>query len=122
MFCDMGRRALRALYVDCEPTGLSVERDQAIEVAMLPFTYTLDDGRIAEVLHHETQVYIQDPGRPLDAVITELTVNRQAILTPPGEVGRTYPRFVHGPCPHGSLLFLDRESILELIDRHWKRS
>lgn len=72
--CDTGAAELRrALYVDCETTGLSVERDHAIEVALLPFTYAVDDGRIAEVLHHEAQVYLQDPGRPLDTVITELT-------------------------------------------------
>ena len=71
--CDPGAAPLRrALYVDCETTGLSFERDQVIEVAMLPFTYTAD-GRIAEVLHHEAQVYLQDPGRPLDAQITALT-------------------------------------------------
>ena len=63
----------RGLYVDCETTGLSIERDQVIEVAMLPFTYAVDDGRIAEVLHHEAQTYLQDPGRPLDAEISSLT-------------------------------------------------
>ena len=63
--CDTGDAELRrALYVDCETTGLSFERDQLIEVAMLPFTYAIDDGRIAEVLHHEAQRYLQDPGRP----------------------------------------------------------
>ena len=72
--CDTGSAELRrGLYVDCETTGLSVERDQIIEVAMLPFSYVVDDGRIAEVLHHEAQVYLQDPGRPLDAEITSLT-------------------------------------------------
>ena len=72
--CDTGSAELRrGLYVDCETTGLSVERDQVIEVAMLPFSYAVDDGRIAEVLHHEAQVYLQDPGRPLDAEITSLT-------------------------------------------------
>ena len=71
---DTGDAALRrALYVDCETTGLSVEHDQAIELAMLPFTYAIEDGRIAEVLHHEAQVHLHDPGRPLDALITELT-------------------------------------------------
>ena len=71
--CDTGDAPLRrALYVDCETTGLSFERDRAIELAMLPFTYTAD-GRIAEVLHHEAQCYLQDPGRPLDAEITALT-------------------------------------------------
>ena len=38
---DTGDAELRrGLYVDCETTGLSFERDQAIEVAMLPFIET----------------------------------------------------------------------------------
>ena len=72
--CDTAGAALRrGLFVDCETTGLDVERDEAIEVAMLPFTYTVPDGRIAEVRHDEAQVYLQDPGRPLDPLITALT-------------------------------------------------
>ena len=72
--CDTGDAALRrALYVDCETTGLNVEHDQAIELALLPFTYAVGDGRIAEVLHHEAQVHLHDPGRPLDPFITDLT-------------------------------------------------
>ena len=71
--CDPGGAELRrGLFVDCETTGLSVERDQVIEIAMLPFTYAVD-GRIAEVLHHEARHDRQDPGRPLDAEITHLT-------------------------------------------------
>ena len=70
---DTGEAAhRRGLYVDCETTGLDVERDQAIELAMLPFTYAAD-GRIGEVLHGEAQVHLHDPGHPLDAVITALT-------------------------------------------------
>ena len=72
--CDTGDAPLRrALYVDCETTGLSFEHDQAIELAMLPFTYAPGDGRIGEVLHHEAQVHLHDPARPLDALITALT-------------------------------------------------
>ena len=72
--CDTGDAELRrGLYVDCETTGLSFEQDRAIEVAMLPLTYAPADGRIVEVRHHEAQVHLQDPGRPLDAFITALT-------------------------------------------------
>ena len=72
--CATGDAELRrGLYVDCETTGLSCERDQVIEVALLPFTYTVEDGRIAEVLHREAQCHLQDPGRPLDAETTHLT-------------------------------------------------
>ena len=62
----------RGLYVDCETTGFSPEHDAVIELAMLPFTYTLD-GRIVEVLHDEAQGYRNDPGRPLPVEITHLT-------------------------------------------------
>ena len=63
----------RALYVDCETTGFSPERDPIIEIAMLPFVYVFADGRIAEILHHEALVYRNDPGRPLDPEIAALT-------------------------------------------------
>ena len=71
--CDTGGAALRrGLFVDCETTGLSAARDRVIEVAMLPFTYTVD-GRVAEVLHDEALDCLQDPGQPLAAEITHLT-------------------------------------------------
>ena len=62
----------RALYVDCETTGLSHEEDDVIELALLPFTYA-PDGRVVDVLHHEAQVHRSDPGRPLPAEISHLT-------------------------------------------------
>ena len=62
----------RGLYVDCETTGFSPEHDAVIELAMLPFTYTLG-GSLVEVLHDEAQVHRNDPGRPLPAEITHLT-------------------------------------------------
>ena len=62
----------RGLYVDCETTGFSPEHDAVIELAMLPFTYTLA-GTVVEVLHDEAEVHRNDPGRPLPAEITHLT-------------------------------------------------
>ena len=71
--CDPGNAELRrAVFVDVETTGLACEQDEVIELAALPFTYTLD-GRVVEVLHDEAQVHRQDPGRPLPAQITHLT-------------------------------------------------
>ena len=60
------------LFVDCETTGFSIEHDAVIELAMLPFTYTLA-GNVVEVLHFEAKAYRNDPGRPLPAEITHLT-------------------------------------------------
>ena len=73
-FSDPGEEVelRRGLYVDCETTGFSPEHDAVIELAMLPFSYTLD-GRVVEVLHDEAQVHRNDPGRPLPAEITHLT-------------------------------------------------
>ena len=62
----------RGLYVDCETTGFSSEHDAVIELALLPFTYTLE-GQVAEVLHDEAQAHRNDPGRQLPAEITHLT-------------------------------------------------
>ena len=62
----------RGLYVDCETTGKDWARDEVIEIAMLPFRYTLD-GRIVEVLEDEAQSYRRDPGRALSAETTALT-------------------------------------------------
>ena len=65
--CDpMGAELRRGLYVDCETTGFSPEHDAVIELALLPFTYTLA-GTVVEVLHDEAEVHRNDPGRPLPA-------------------------------------------------------
>ena len=70
---DPGAAELRrGLYVDCETTGFSPEHDAVIELALLPFTYTLA-GTVVEVLDDEAQAHRNDPGRPLPAEITHLT-------------------------------------------------
>ena len=67
-----GAPVRRGLYVDCETTGFDWVRDEVIELALLPFTFT-DDGRVAEVLHGEAQTHLRDPGRPIPEAITALT-------------------------------------------------
>lgn len=63
----------RGLFVDVETTGFDPERDAVIELAMLPFVYTLDGGLITEVLRDEARTWRQNPGRALPAEITHLT-------------------------------------------------
>ena len=53
----------RGLYVDCETTGFSPEHDSVIELAMLPFTYTLG-GSVVEVLPRRGASPPQGPGAP----------------------------------------------------------
>ena len=70
---DPGAGALRrGVFLDCETTGLSHEQDQIIELALLPFDYTLD-GCIAEVLTGEARSWRNDPGHPLAPETTHLT-------------------------------------------------
>ena len=67
-----GATIRRGLYVDCETTGKDWARDEVIEVALLPFTYTLD-RHVVEVETDDAQSYRRDPGRALCAEITALT-------------------------------------------------
>ncbi len=62
----------RGLFVDCETTGFDHGRDQVIELAMLPFVYTLE-GAITDVLRDDARTWRQDPGRPLPPEITRIT-------------------------------------------------
>ena len=65
-----GTPVKRALFVDVETTGLSPERDEIIELAMVPFTYG-PDGRIFEV--GEPFQGFQEPSEPISAEITKIT-------------------------------------------------
>ena len=58
------------LFVDVETTGLDPAREEIIELAMVPFTFS-EDGRIFEV-RPAFQSYHQ-PSRPIPAEITALT-------------------------------------------------
>lgn len=58
------------LFLDVETTGLDVLRDEIIELAMVPFTYSLE-GQIFEVL--EPFQSFSQPSRPISPEITVLT-------------------------------------------------
>ena len=62
----------RGLFVDCETTGFSSEHDALIELAMLPFDYTLD-GHITHVHRDPARTWRQDPGWPVPPEITRIT-------------------------------------------------
>jgi DNA polymerase-3 subunit epsilon len=66
----------RALVVDVETTGLSTENDDVIQLAMLPFDYEVESGRILKV--HKTSAFdgLREPAVPISeeaALITGIT-------------------------------------------------
>lgn len=73
-----GTLVKRALFVDVETTGLSPEKDEIIELAMVPFTYGID-GRIFEV--EEPFQGFQEPSLPISAEITKITGINQSMVS-----------------------------------------
>jgi DNA polymerase-3 subunit epsilon len=55
----------RGLFVDVETTGLDVELDEVIEIALLPFEYDLRSGRVVSVLESKALNELRDPGVPI---------------------------------------------------------
>jgi DNA polymerase-3 subunit epsilon len=65
-----GVRARLGLFVDTETTGLDPARDEIIELAMVPFTYSLD-GEIYAV--GEAFQQLREPSKPIPSEITAIT-------------------------------------------------
>jgi DNA polymerase-3 subunit epsilon len=65
-----GSPTRRGLFVDVETTGLNAMRDEIIELAMVPFTYTLD-GRIFEI--GDAFQSFRQPSGPIPPEITAIT-------------------------------------------------
>jgi DNA polymerase III subunit epsilon len=66
-----GSETKLAIFLDLETTGLDYEKDEIIELAMIPFNYSID-GRIYEV--HDSFDELQEPlNGPIPSEITKIT-------------------------------------------------
>ena len=71
-----GRAVKRGLALDVEATGLSLENDDVIQLAMLPFDYDPSDGRITDVHKKLSFEGFREPSLPISeeaSIITGIT-------------------------------------------------
>ena len=62
----------RGLFVDVETTGLDIETDEIIEVALLPFDYDPRTGQIVAVHEGSELNELRDPGIPIPAESSQI--------------------------------------------------
>jgi DNA polymerase-3 subunit epsilon len=74
----------RALVVDVETTGLSPETDDVMQLAMLPFDYEVETGRILTVYKDAAFEALREPAAPISeeaSLITGITAGMVAGTT-----------------------------------------
>ena len=63
----------RALVIDVEATGLSIERDDVVQIALLPFDYEVETGRILSVYKDQAFEQMREPAVPMSEEATLVT-------------------------------------------------
>lgn len=68
-----GGEIKRALVVDVETTGLNLETDDVTQLAMLPFEYEVETGRILTVYKGQAFEELREPAAPVSEEATLIT-------------------------------------------------
>jgi DNA polymerase-3 subunit epsilon len=107
-----GSPTATALVVDVETTGLDPVRERIIEFCGVPFEYERDSGRILTV--GPARSFLEDPGRPIPAGITELTGITDAMVA-----GETIDEAVVGQLAAGAGLVIAHNAAFDrpFVDR-----
>ena len=106
----------RALVVDVETTGLSLEADDVMQLAMLPFDYEVETGRILTVHKDDAFEAFREPAAPISeeaAVITGITADMVAGATIDAEA-------VADIVEHADLVIAHNAKFdRPMIEKHW---
>ncbi|MEO9781614.1 MAG: 3'-5' exonuclease [Sedimentitalea sp.] len=111
-----GGAVKHAFVLDVETTGLSLEGDEVIQLAMLPFTYELDTGRVLEIAHGRAFDGLREPSVPISeeaSLVTGLTAESVA--------GRTIDTSaVETLVAHADLIIAHNASFDRvMVEKHW---
>jgi len=83
-----------AIFLDLETTGLDAERDEIIEIALVPFTYGKVSGRIYAI--QDAFQGLRQPTTPIPSKITELTGIDDAMVAGKSIDPRAVANFITG--------------------------
>lgn len=106
----------RATVIDVESTGLSTENDDVIQLAMLPFDYEVESGRILTV--HKASAFdgLREPAVPISeeaALITGITADMVA--------GKTIDEATVAAVVADADLIIAHNAYFDrtMVERHW---
>jgi DNA polymerase-3 subunit epsilon len=68
---EHGNSVIRAAVVDCETTGLG-DDDEVVELAIVPFAYDKETGRVVRNFLHAPLCMVREPSKPIPAASTAI--------------------------------------------------
>ena len=111
-----GATIRRALVVDVEATGLSIENDDIIQLAMLPFDYEVETGRILTVHKDLAFEALREPAVAISAEASLITG-----ITDDMVAGKAIDENVVTSIVSGADLIIAHNARFDrpMVERHW---